>query len=221
MSTIFSAFLLSKLNWEKITKFDIFFYTFIPTAQPNQQHCVSFDPRLFSCHLIGSGKDSCQDVSDINAIKRLLKSAVTSVCLTCCALPQLNSSPPQGEHAIMPNPTPCTVQKPFLHIPHTCLWFTEQVTSPACLNSCFSDDPPFLTGVGRLLVCCSLSSSPLLVRPAGDLMHSLYWGHMNNLSFEFSPTLTFRCLMPTGFGFNNIDSAPFLCASSDKVWKNS
>lgn len=83
--------------------------------------------------------------------------------------------------------------------------------------------PPafFLTGVGRLLVCCSLSSSPLLVRPGGDLMHSLYQGHMNNLSFEFSPTLTFRCLMPTGFGFNNIDRAPFLCASSDKVWKRS
>lgn len=81
--------------------------------------------------------------------------------------------------------------------------------------------PPPLTGVGRLLECCSLSSPPLLVRPAGDLMHSLYWVHMNNLSFEFSPTLTFRCLMPTGFGFNNIDSAPFLCASSDKVWKHS
>lgn len=136
---------------------------------------------------------------------------------------QLSSSPPQGEHAILPNSTQFAVRKPFLHIPHTCLWFTEQVTSPACLNSCFSDDltppPPalFLTGVGRLLVCCSLSSSPLLVRPGGDLMHSLYRGHMNNLSFEFSPTLTFRCLMPTGFGFNNIDSAPFLCASSDKV----
>lgn len=113
--------------------------------------------------------------------------------------------------------------KSFLHILRTCLWFTEQVTSPACLNSCFSDDPPpfFLTGVGRLLVCRSLSSSPLLAKPAGDLMHSLYWDHMNNLFFEFSPTLTFRCLMPTGFGFNNIDSAPFLCASSDKVWKHS
>lgn len=148
--------------------------------------------------------------------KRFLKSAATPD-LAC--LSHLNSSPPQGEHTILPNPTQCSVQKPFLHILHTCLWFTEQVTSPACLNSCFSDDPPplFLTGVGGILVCCSLSSSPLLVRPAGDLMHSLYWGHMNNLSFEFSPTLTFRCLMPTGFGFNNIDSAPFLCASSDKV----
>lgn len=69
----------------------------------------------------------------------------------------------------------------------------------------------FLTGVGRPLVCRFLSSSPLLVRPGADLMHSLYWGHMNNLSFEFSPTLTFGCLMPTGFRFNNIDVTRFLC----------
>lgn len=70
--------------------------------------------------------------------------------------------------------------------------------------------PLFLTGIRRLIVCCSLSEAPSLVRPACDLMHSIYWGCLNNLSLEFSPTLTFPCLMPAGFGFNNTDSAPFL-----------
>lgn len=78
---------------------------------------------------------------------------------------------------------------------------------------------PSLKGIGGLLLCSFLSNILLLLRRACDLMHSIYWGQMNNLCFEFIPTLTFRCLMPTGFGFNNIDSPPFLCSPSDKVWK--
>lgn len=58
------------------------FYAFKPSVRPNQQHCVSFDPRLFSCHLIGGGKDSCHDVGYISGIKRFLKSAKTSLRLT-------------------------------------------------------------------------------------------------------------------------------------------
>lgn len=44
---------------------------------------------------------------------------------------------------------------------------------------------------------------------------------MNNLFVEFSPSLTFGWLTPRGCSFNNIDSAPLLCASSDKVGKQS
>lgn len=53
-----------------------------PQLLPSQQHCVSFDPRWFPCHLIGGGKDSCHDVRYISGIKRILKSALTSVCST-------------------------------------------------------------------------------------------------------------------------------------------
>lgn len=77
--------------------------------------------------------------------------------------------------------------------------------------------PLLLTGeVWRPLACCSLSGSPL---PAVTWCAAFTGDRMNNLFVEFSPSLTFLCLRPGGSSFNNIDSAPLFCASSDKVGK--
>lgn len=171
-------------------------------------------------------RDPCQDVS---SIKRSLKSTATSQRLTrrasLLSIPHL----PQVSALSLPNQTRAVQRTGSFFLSFFCIFLTLVY---GLLNrslpllawtaaSAMTPPPLYLTGVGRLLVCSSLSSSPLLERPAGDLTHSLYWDHMNNLFFEFSPILTFRCLMPTGSGFNNIDSAPLLCASSDKVWKRS
>lgn len=113
----------------------------------------------------------------------------------------------------------------LLHIPRICLWFTEQVTSPACLNSCFGEEntPPSPPNGG-----VKTTRAPLPVRlssagqtPPVTWCAAFTGDRMNNLFVEFSPSLTFRCLTPRGCGFNNIDSALLLCASSDKIEKQS
>lgn len=135
-------------------------------------------------------------------------------------LSRLNSSPPRGKHAIKSD---CVHHRSlfciFVPLVYGLLSRSLPLLAWTAVSEMNPPPRPFLTEVGRLLMCCSLSSSSLLLRPAGDLLHRLYWGHMNNLSFEFSPALTFWCLMHTGFDFNNIDSAPLLCASSDMVWE--
>lgn len=187
-----------------------------PQCKPINNIVFPLTKDCFPCHLMEGGKDSCHDV---RYIKRFLKSTVTSVRLTCRA--SLISS----HHLPQVSTLSCQIQLFQILFAYSSHLFMVYWAGhfPCLLEQLLQRWPPpfFLTGVGRLLVCRSLSSSPLLAKPAGDLMHSLYWDHMNNLFFEFSPSLTFRCLMPTGFGFNNIDSAPFLCASSDKVWKHS
>lgn len=79
--------------------------------------------------------------------------------------------------------------------------------------------PPSIWGeVWRPLACRSLSGSPLPGRTRAVTWCAAFTGDgMNNLFVEFSLSLTFQCLTPEGSSFNNIDSAPLLCASSDKV----
>lgn len=138
---------------------------------------------FFSCmrHQIEGAKDSCHRA---RSSEPSLRSAVTPACLTCRASLASRPPPHSGEHA--KSSRVCSAEA-FLHIPHICLWFTEQVTSPACLNSCFVDDAPLppsptrtfhlLTGeVWRPLARRSLSGSPLPAEPSGDLMRSPYWG---------------------------------------------
>lgn len=138
MPVILYAFLISKSSWKKRTKCDVFFHAY--SATQSTTLCFIW-PEILVIWSNAGGKESCHDVWYISEIKRF-RSLRWHQCFYLVCLSHLNCSAPQGEHVILPNPTQCKVQKPFLHILHTCLWFTEQVTSPACLNSCFIDDPP-------------------------------------------------------------------------------
>lgn len=89
-------------------------------------------------HQIEGAKDFCHRA---RSSEPLLRSAVTPACFTCRASLASRPPPHSGERA------KCSRMysaEAFLHIPHICLWFTEQVTSPACLNSCSGVDasPP-------------------------------------------------------------------------------
>ncbi len=199
------------------------FYVLTPTVQANPQHCVSFDPRLFFpssnrwWHRFLSWRWAHQRDQTLSQIC----SDISAFDLACLSHLNFITSPRWARYLAKSN----SVYSAAAFFAYSSLLFMVYWAGhfPCLLEQLLQWWPLFffLTGVGRLLVCCLLSSSLLRVRPASDLLHSLYWDHMNNLFFEFSPNLTFRCLIPTGFGFNNIDSAPFLCASSDKVWKHS
>lgn len=171
---IILASLLSNITWKKRTKSDVFSHSFVPTVQAKPQHPVSFYPRLFFCHLIGGGKCSCHVVRYISGIKCFLKSAVTSVHLTWQA------SLISIHHLPKVNVLSCQLQLSVQYRSLFCIFLTLVYglvsrsltllawTAASVMTSLFR------TGLGRLLVCCSLSSSPLLVRPAGDLTHSIY-----------------------------------------------
>lgn len=171
-------------------------------------------------HQMEGAKDSCHRS---RSSEPSLRSAVTPACFTCRTSLASRPPPHPGEHA--KSSRVCSAEA-FLHIPHICLWFTEQVTSPACLNSCFGNNlPPARSlplpnwgGSDHLLAA---ACQVLLCRrnPAVTWSAAFTGDRMNNLFVEFTPSLTFRCLTPGGSSFNNIDSAPLLSASSDKARK--
>lgn len=97
---------------------------------------------LFFCscmrHQLEGAKDSCHRA---RSSEPYFRSVVTLACFTCHTSLASRPPPHSGEHA--KSSRVCRAEA-FLHIPHICLWFTEQVTSPACLNSCFGDDAAHL-----------------------------------------------------------------------------
>lgn len=109
--------------------------SFCPIKHASFQH-LFFCSRM--CHQTECAKDSCHRARSSEAA---LRSAVTRACFTCRASLASRPPPHSGEHA--KSSLMCSTEA-FLHIPHICFWFTEQVTSPACLNSCFADhtSPP-------------------------------------------------------------------------------
>lgn len=130
---------------------------------------------------------------------------------------------PQGHHLTqvsMPNLAGCAELKPFcifLIFVYGLLsrslpllaWTAASVTTPPTFYLLTGPPNHMLAAPCQVLLCRWNPAVTWCAAFTGDCM--------NNLFVEFSLSLTFRCLTPGGSSFNNIDSAPLLCASSDKV----
>lgn len=86
-------------------------------------------------HQVDGAKDPCHRA---HCVEPPLGSAVRAACLTCAASLASRLPPHSGERAH--SHRVCSAS--LLHIPRICLWFTEQVSPPSCLDSCFGIEQP-------------------------------------------------------------------------------
>lgn len=86
-------------------------------------------------HQVEGAKHPCHRA---HCVDPPLGSAVTAACLARGASLASRLPPHSGERAH--SHRACSAS--LLHIPRICFWFTEQVSPPACLDSCFGVEQP-------------------------------------------------------------------------------
>lgn len=116
----------------------------MPALQCRYSHSASVQSKRSSLqhlgvfwvrHQVDGAKGPCHRA---HSVQPPLGSAVSAACLARAASLASRLPPHSGERAHSHRVRSASL----LHIPRICLWFTEQVSPPACLDSCFGIEQP-------------------------------------------------------------------------------